>query len=451
MSPRRRLTASLLGCLVLSLGCSPFSPLGFPGQLPIPRLPSDLPMIQLSLPDVAPGEALQSAIDELPEEGGILVLPEGVFRLERPIQLKSNVHLMGAEGQTVLKGVGEGSMFAVTGCHDVSLTRLVLDALKRDKLSQVILAADSERVGIYQCEIKNTGKDANGIELQKNVDQAAIIGNYLHDIGNPGDKWGTAITLGWGSSEALITDNRIENASRAGINAHNDCQDLHVTRNDIRKIRGEALGIELWSNCSGTVEYNQLTARISFDGSAGVIRHNVVDGARNGTPPRYGLEVVYGTDVQVLANHVTAAQMGVSIDKSNDCLFQGNVIEGGETGLQGYGAKQATRGIALIGNTFKKGTGRALMLNQNCDGWRIEGNLIEGYGRSGIYLFDSDDATITGNTLTNNAHRDPEGQEAAIRWHSDRKTKLFLSGNVLQRNREDYLDVPARFLRTPAR
>ncbi len=413
-------------------------------EIRIPELPSGLRSVQVSL-SWSPGAELQDAIDRLGPAGGILYLPEGIFKLETQVFLKSNVHLVGVPGQTVLVGAGNRTILDAANCTDVTIRHLVLDANENGNLQRAFVATHSARLGVFNCEIKNTGADAHGIELQKDVDEAQLIGNYLHDIGDAGDKWGTGITLGWGSSDAVITDNRIERASRAGINAHNDCTNLYVARNDVRQLGGEGLGIELWSNCSGTVEHNQVASWISFDGSAGVIRHNEVNGAWNPTPPKYGIEVVAGDAVQVLDNRVTGARMGLSLVKSNNCLFQGNVIDGGETGLQGYGANAPARSNAVLGNTFRNGSGRAMMLNQNCDGWTIEGNLIEGYGKSGIYLFGTDDATITGNTLRRTCQQSSQG-EAAIYWNSDRKTRLVLSGNTLADNPIPYGEILPWFL-----
>ncbi len=410
----------------------------------IPALPSGLKTMTVTMGST-PGANLQKAINGLASTGGIINIPAGTYNMETQVYLKSNVHLVGVAGQTILKGAGTRTILDGANTTDATIRTLVLDANENGNLQRAFVATNAVRLGVFNCEIKNTGADAYGIELQKNVDHAKLIGNYIHDVGNAGDKWGTGITLGWDSSDAVITDNRIENASRAGINAHNDCKNLYVARNDVRKLGGEGLGIELWSNCSGTVENNKVSSWISFDGASGVIQNNEVNGTWNPTTPKYGIEVVSGDGVKVLNNRVTAARMGISIDKSNNCLFQGNVIDGGETGLQGYGATSPAKYNQLISNTFKNMSGRALMLNQNCDGWKIDRNTIDHVGKSGIYIYGTDDITITNNTIAYTGQTTSSG-EAAIYWNSDRKTKLVLSGNTLSNNKTNYANIPSQFL-----
>jgi len=410
----------------------------------IPALPSGLKTITVSMGST-PGANLQKAIDSLASTGGIINIPAGTYNMETQVYLKSNIHLVGVQGQTILKGAGSRTILDAPGCTDVSIRNLVLDANENGNLQRAFVSTNTTKLGIYNCEIKNTATNAYGIELQKNVDQAKIIGNYIHDIGNTGDTWGTAITLGWDSSDATITDNRINNCTRAGINAHDSCKNLYVARNDVRNLQGEGLGIELWSQCSGTVEYNLVSSWISFDGASGTIQYNEVNGTLNPTTPKYGIEVVSGDGVKVLNNKVVSARMGISIDKSNNCTFQYNVIDGGETGLQGYGATLPAKNNQVLGNTFKNGSGRALMLNQNCDGWKIDHNTIDHYGKSGIYMYGTDSTTITNNSITYMCQSSTSG-EAAIYWNSDRKTSLVLSGNTLANNNTNYANIPSQFL-----
>lgn len=418
------------------------------GAALIPPLPTG-PVVDVAIPQGADAAAeVQRAIDSLGTHGGVVRLPAGTFAFSRPIHLRSNVNVVGVQGRTILMG-GQGSVFKASQAANFSLRDLVIDG------GTMGLQADhSQNVGVFGCEIRNLkSTDAfgtgTGIMFDAAVTGARLVGNYIHDCGSPGT-YAAGMRLSWGSTDAVIADNRIDNVVRNGIAFDNGSTNAYIARNQVLRMRNDpALAIELWKNCSGTIENNQVSSWISLDTSSGTVRNNVIDGAWSPTgKAAYGIELVRGDGVQVLSNTIRNAEVGFSIDKTSNARLDGNLVEGGGTGLQGYGRDRPATGNVLTNNVFRAGSGRGVFLNQNCDAWLFQGNTIEGYDQSGLYLYNSDDATLKGNRIVDNVRVSNEG-EAGLYWNSDRQQRLLLEDNQIAGQIHDLSGVPSRFLPRP--
>ncbi len=76
--------------------------------------------IRLEEAEVTSATIIQNAIDVLGEEGGRVILPAMDLVVDRGIEMRSNVSLVGQGGETVLHQA-PGRIYPLSGCHNCGM------------------------------------------------------------------------------------------------------------------------------------------------------------------------------------------------------------------------------------------------------------------------------------------------------------------------------------------
>jgi Right handed beta helix region/Protein of unknown function (DUF1565) len=144
------------------------------------------------------------------------------------------------------------------------------------------VSADNPRGENVQVAIDANGRTVEGVKIQRCVVRdshwhagiyvaeavgARIVGNYIHDNGDPSDPGQVNLSHGiyWHSGSGLIANNVIEDNVARGIQLYPEADGVVVIYNTV--VGNGAAGIQLGADASHNQIYNNVFA---FNGNAGV-------------------------------------------------------------------------------------------------------------------------------------------------------------------------------------
>jgi len=132
-------------------------------------------------PDLASAAAIQTVIDQAAEAGGgRVVLPAGELVLDRGLELRSNVELVGQGGNTILRKA-PGRVYALTGYHNYGMCDVPLATTEGLAPGMTVSVHDRLRGGFYSTFARVTwvhpgwaGLD-HGIEADYAADEEPVL------------------------------------------------------------------------------------------------------------------------------------------------------------------------------------------------------------------------------------------------------------------------------------
>jgi len=342
-------------------------------------------------------EAIQMAVDALKETGGTVILSPGLFDIQAPVKLYSNITLTGSGAKTVLKkckgfrsrfildadygelqltvsdisGFRPGMGIAVFDDErrhnwDVTTARitaikgntLYLDTyLMRDYLAEkngtvsnacsVVEAVEAENVRIANLSIDGSG-DSNDM-----VDGCRAGGVYLHKVKyalveNVSVKNFNCDGISWQITEHVTVRNcELSGCPNAGLHPGTGSPFTLIEGNKSHDNGGYGLFV-CWRVRNGVVQNN-------------VFFRNGINGISTGHKD---------TDMLFLNNHIYEnGEDGISLRNEADLnaphrsIFRGNTIENNGTKKPGYGISLMSRaeGVVIENNIIRNtGTGKQL-------------------------------------------------------------------------------------------
>lgn len=267
------------------------------------RVPSDARWVSPSGSDTNPGTAnrpwqsIEMALSSV-EPGETVVLAPGTY---------------GSPGTTIeiARGGEPGAPITIRGAPDgprprllgavrirashVRIAHLLLDgptgpvqepSEENPRGEQVQLALDAggdtiEDIWIYDCEIRDSDWHA-GIFLAR-AEQIQIVGNYIHDNGDPDDPTQENLSHGiyWASGSGLIANNVIEGNVARGVQLFPEPSGVTVVYNTI--VDNGAAGVQVAKYASDNLIANNLVA---FNGDSGIRSDSL---SRGGNVARFNL------------------------------------------------------------------------------------------------------------------------------------------------------------------
>jgi parallel beta-helix repeat protein len=346
--------------------------------------------------------SLQAAVNALPESGGLVRVPPGIFRLEKPLVIsRSNVRLEGSGPATVLVNhcrEGEPSLIICPPEAEKSpkarLWRVEITGLRiqgdptaiDDKSGQPtsghgIWAQNVNEIFIHGVTVDHHG--GHGIYLLNCYENPRIIGCNItynrgsgihieggHDIvvtGNQLEENGTALQCLDGFN-LCMTGNNIDDHLGQGVVVENTYGSV-ISGNMIEECQGAA--IVLNRDCYGITV------------SANVIAHNFGGGVH--LLDAWGCAVSANTFVLNRGDSVyIGPESGrVTVSSNSFCdSFIGSGTRRPETdNLAGGIRLEGTTDITITGNQFSGLDGPAVIADAQCKGILVSGNIARELNR----------------------------------------------------------------------
>ena len=369
--------------------------------------------IKLSASDATSAAAIQEIIDSLDEEGGRLILPAMDLELDRGIELRSNVELVGQGRDTVLRKA-PGRVYPLSGYHNYGMLDVPLTFTHGLTPGMTVAIRDDRHGGFFETFARITWIDGTwvGIDRGLHSDYDAGLNPVLV----------TAFPLIFGLSVENVAIQGVtldgnRDAQPAGIGACRGAAVYFLQSHDVRiadvveaDFAGEGIGYQMCSQVHLRHCHVSGNAGNGFHPGAGSTgssyEHCVAD--ENGAA---------GFFFCVRANHISV----------RNCRFERNAGPGISVGTRdSYNLIDACtiRGNAGPGILFRE-TRRPVEMHdcrvRYCD---IENNARAGGLGQVAILGDAHDLALERNTIVGGG----EGDRAGI-WVSPTATNIWLADN----------------------
>ena len=216
---------------------------------------------KLSPGDCSSARALQACIDDLGPRGGRLVLPAATLTLDRGLELRSNVELVGQGPRTVLRK-GPSRVYPMSGYHNYGMCDVPLKTTEGLEAGMTVSVLDDKRKGFYGTFARITWIDGNWVGLDHGLE-----GDYVAEE-NPRLTTAYPLIFGHGISDAAVRNMTLEGNWAENPVEMNGCRGagLYLARSRRvhfdgvveRDYNGEGLGFQMCSDirvsdceCSG--------------------------------------------------------------------------------------------------------------------------------------------------------------------------------------------------------
>lgn len=319
--------------------------------------------------DTYTDEGINAAIDALGAEGGIVILPEGIYIIVGEITIdQNNTTLMGMGPGTILDATGwvqTAPVINITGkTHCVVRDLVIKGNAGGGATFDLIYCSGANYIQLLNCELHTADRIAANLT---NCDFSVISDCYIYSSDSSG-------IYGVGSAYCTVSGNRFEDVGNYAVTLLGAGQGASVTNNSFEDcVHGVAL------LTSGTVTGNTIngiggatTGRgIYLDGADSVASGNVI------SDYAYGI-TVDGDYIAITGNTISSSR------------WYGILTGAGRTHLAILGNT-----INVAGNTFDSirlaGTNHYSVISNNVI------HDAAGGAERGIHLIDSDYCEITGN------------------------------------------------------
>ena len=204
--------------------------------------------IILQRDQVTTAESIQAAIDQLAGEGGRVVLPEMDLTLDRGLELRSKVELVGQGSKTVLRK-GPGRVYPLTGYHNYGMCDVPVQDATGLAVGLTVNIHDNPRRGFYETVARITWIDGQwvGLDTGLNADYAQAEAPRLKTV--------YSIVFGHGVRNVAVRDLVIEGNAEAQEEGMGGCRggavfflqsaDIEVTGVHERDYHGEGLSFQM--------------------------------------------------------------------------------------------------------------------------------------------------------------------------------------------------------------
>jgi hypothetical protein len=378
-------------------------------------------IINLTPEQLKSAAMLQNAIDALGRAGGRVVLPEMELILDRGIELRSNVALVGQGDKTVLRKA-PGRIYPLSGYHNYGMLDVPLMFTSGLEKGMTVAVRDDRHGGFFETFARITWVDGNWVGLD-----TGLHADYIAEL-NPILVTGFPLIYGLSVENVAVYNLCLDGNLKkqpAGIGSCRGAalyfiKSHHIEVDGVKEFEyiGEGLGFQM---CSHLTIKNCIFSRNSGNGyhpgagSTAVLFENCVADANDAA----------GIFFCVRANHITVrncaftdnTRCGVSIG-TRDCY---NLIEKchiSNNSGPGVLIRKTSRPVEvefckvvncqIIGNSHETGYGQIDILGDAHD-LAFEQNIIDGHSDSnsaGIYMAPSTERIwLEGNTIH---HCDPE-------------------------------------------
>jgi len=126
-------------------------------------------VIQLGPAEASSTATIQRAIDALGAAGGRVMLPEGEYALDRGLELRSGVELMG-QGQNTLLRHAPGRVYPLAGYHNYGMCDVPLQFTDGLEPGMTVAVRDEVHGGFFETFARITWVEGTWIGLDHGVE-----------------------------------------------------------------------------------------------------------------------------------------------------------------------------------------------------------------------------------------------------------------------------------------
>ena len=373
--------------------------------------------IQFVTPDQ--NRSIQDAVDSLPEEGGTVVLSEGVWEEDATVEAGTDEHrtIVALPDNVTLRGQGRSTVIKLADDQD-------------DDFSNQVIANEDLSVG-GEGEANNEGLVIRDLVVDANRD-----GNFADEEFN----------RQWEGIDLVET------------------QHCHIENVHVKNAAGDGIDLDA---CSYTTVTDSLLVDCAGSGvhQSGFIGNKIIDnraidcGHLDG---RYGFDVFSTADLDDSVSSEDDSRSIVNANYAIDCfvgigairgraIISNNYIEGSDTDgirVTSFGDSAPFFGD-VRGNTVENAGRAGIRINENAE-VSVESNVIDAPERMGIEVWDGTKAVVRDNSVHDAGEHGIETKgggptlidneikacnDDGIRLNGDSNSSCEVRGNTLRNNR----------------
>jgi parallel beta-helix repeat protein len=332
---------------------------------------------------------INSAISLL-KNNQVLYFPDGVYNVDMPLQLKSNIEVFARHA--VLKQINPNSpIFIGNGVNNVKITGLSFNGIGSDYVNTgnysirqsaavYIDGVVSQNIEIKDCVIVNFGYAgihvaANNFKLINNQVTGPV--KYI----KPGQNFNFGIVIGYNSSNGLIYKNKIIGTGQ-GIYFDPNIQTIKISDNEIFDVQQHGIydaggqDITIEKNIVKNATYCGIKVQLQFVSNNNDIARILIDNNTIINPGSHGILAININpetskyrlrDIQILNNIISkkfdVGDSGIGVIKCSHVNIEKNTITNGEIGIL---ARDATN-VIIKDNKILKITLMGISLQSESD------------------------------------------------------------------------------------
>lgn len=382
----------LLAAFLLPLFCIAQESTG--DALVTPRKPKTLIRVGGPSADIQgfSNQAIQIAVDALPQEGGTVKIDEGVFTMMAPVRMRSNVRLTGSGVKTILKRIdGYRSKFVIDADYgELKVTVEDASKFKPGMSIQISNKPFAECWDVSTAVITDVVKDTLYFDTHLIRDYEAKLDGIVSNAGSCVSVYGVHDVV---ISDLSIDGNKDKNYLLDGCNGGG----IAIIRSNnvvvdgvvVKDFNGEGITWQITNNVN--IRNCEISGCTNMGLHPGTGSPNTVIENTKSHHNKVGLFICWRVQNSIVRNNIFADNLtnGISTGhKDSDVLFEGNTINGnGADGvyIREEDVQNSPHRNTFVSNKIENNKGYGIYIGSDARDLEFKNNIIKNQ-RAAFYL-----------------------------------------------------------------
>ncbi len=382
----------LLAAFLLPLFCIAQESTG--DALVTPRKPKTLIRVGGPSADIQgfSNQAIQIAVDALPQEGGTVKIDEGVFTMMAPVRMRSNVRLTGSGVKTILKRIdGYRSKFVIDADYgELKVTVEDASKFKPGMSIQISNKPFAECWDVSTAVITDVVKDTLYFDTHLIRDYEAKLDGIVSNAGSCVSVYGVHDVV---ISDLSIDGNKDKNYLLDGCNGGGiaiiKSNNVVVDGVVVKDFNGEGITWQITNNVN--IRNCEISGCTNMGLHPGTGSPNTVIENTKSHHNKVGLFICWRVQNSIVRNNIFADNLtnGISTGhKDSDVLFEGNTINGnGADGvyIREEDVQNSPHRNTFVSNKIENNKGYGIYIGSDARDLEFKNNIIKNQ-RAAFYL-----------------------------------------------------------------
>jgi hypothetical protein len=382
----------LLAVFLLPLFCIAQESTG--DALVTPRKPKTLIRVGGPSADIQgfSNQAIQIAVDALPQEGGTVKIDEGVFTMMAPVRMRSNVRLTGSGVKTILKRIdGYRSKFVIDADYgELKVTVEDASKFKPGMSIQISNKPFAECWDVSTAVITDVVKDTLYFDTHLIRDYEAKLDGIVSNAGSCVSVYGVHDVV---ISDLSIDGNKDKNYLLDGCNGGGiaiiKSNNVVVDGVVVKDFNGEGITWQITNNVN--IRNCEISGCTNMGLHPGTGSPNTVIENTKSHHNKVGLFICWRVQNSIVRNNIFADNLtnGISTGhKDSDVLFEGNTINGnGADGvyIREEDVQNSPHRNTFVSNKIENNKGYGIYIGSDARDLEFKNNIIKNQ-RAAFYL-----------------------------------------------------------------